>query len=223
MKALGGEENFINNGECLSYSIIDFWKWGFSELDDNTIRGTFAEFIVKTALDEEMVDCNLYTRGWAEYDLDGPIIPALNRNARIEVKCTGLVQSWGMKHPERASFSIAPAKKLDLVKLDYLEDAPRQRNNDLYVFCVYKASDLSENVLDMSLWEFYVIPTQMIENDPSLFKQKSLSLNRLKSISCPVTYSELYGTIKNICGEITLDKMHLFYSDGSITEGSALS
>lgn len=223
MKMYDGNESLINHGECLLYSVIDFWKWAFSNLDDNTIRGTFAEFVVKTALDEGVVNHNLYTRGWAEYDLDGPKIPALNRNARIEVKCTGLVQSWGIKHPERASFSIAPAKKLDPVKLDYLEDAPRQRNNDLYVFCVYKASDLSEDVLDMSLWEFYVIPTQMIENDPPLFKQKSLSLTRLKSISCPVTYSELYGTIKNICDDITSDKMHLFYSDGLITEGSALS
>lgn len=50
------------------------------------------------------------------------------------------------------------------------------------------------------------------------------ALNRNARIEVsPVTYSELYGTIKNICDEITSDKVHQFYPDGSITEGSALS
>ena len=44
-----GNETLINNGEYLSYSMLDFWSWAYSNLLLNVSRGTFAEFIVKSA------------------------------------------------------------------------------------------------------------------------------------------------------------------------------
>lgn len=46
-------------------TINDFWKWGFSDLLSNSLRGIFAEFLVGNALDclnESRVE-------WDAYDL----------------------------------------------------------------------------------------------------------------------------------------------------------
>jgi hypothetical protein len=35
----------------LDAAVSDFWRWAFSDLRDNTVRGVVAEFIVAAALD----------------------------------------------------------------------------------------------------------------------------------------------------------------------------
>jgi len=213
-----GNESLIDDGVYLEPSVIDFWQWAYPDLTDNTMRGTFAEFIVKTALDSGGYNYNPQLSGWAPYDLDGPVIPALNRKARIEIKCTGFVQRWAKRHPEKrpedtANFSIAPAKTPDETG-DYPHLAARQRNNDLYVFCVYTATNHRANILDLSWWEFYVLSTQYIENDKRLCKQKTVSLKTLRSLGndiCPkVSYGELCNSIVNTCNAITSDEVHSF-------------
>ncbi len=34
----------------LDAAVSDFWRWAFSDLRDNTVRGVLAEFIVAAAL-----------------------------------------------------------------------------------------------------------------------------------------------------------------------------
>ena len=49
--ALDPGTSFYGAGEnAFMPSVIDFWRWGFSDLKDNTIRGIFGEFIVAKAL-----------------------------------------------------------------------------------------------------------------------------------------------------------------------------
>ena len=41
-----GEEPIKFRGKDTGLRLRDFWSWGFSDLLDNTLRGSYAEFIV---------------------------------------------------------------------------------------------------------------------------------------------------------------------------------
>ena len=197
-----GNENLINDGKYLPYSMLDFWKWAYSNLILNVSRGTFAEFIVKSALDASGFTYNSEMKtGFEPYDLDGPIIPSLHRAARIEVKSSAYVQLWDIKHPDRTSFSIAPAKLPDRDG-DFKDDAPRQRNNDIYVFTLYTATEKRRNILDLSWWQFYVLPTFKIEQDTILSKQKTISLSRVKELCETLSFDSLCDGIVEACNSI---------------------
>lgn len=197
-----GDEKLINDGNYLPYSIIDFWKWAYSNILHNMQRGTFADFIVKCALDGgEVITRPEIGTGLEPYDLEGPVIPSTGKVSRIEVKSAAFVQIWDIKHPERANFSIAPATLPDETG-DFHQGDVRQRNNDLYVFTLYTATDRRSNILDLSWWEFFVLPTYKIEADRRLQKQKTISLKRVREL-CPVlSFDMLCNAIIDACNSI---------------------
>ena len=43
---LGGGEGFAG----AQRSVLDFWRWGFSDLRENVVRGILAEFLVAQAV-----------------------------------------------------------------------------------------------------------------------------------------------------------------------------
>ena len=45
-----GDEPIKFRGKDTGLRLRDFWSWGFSDLLDNTLRGSYAEFIVAAAL-----------------------------------------------------------------------------------------------------------------------------------------------------------------------------
>lgn len=184
-----GDEKLHSENVLLPFSVSDFWRWGYSNLNERLIRGTFAEFIVKCALESGGVHAdNDAMTGTAEYDLNGP--PLGNGSpARIEVKSTA-----------SASFSIRPARVL--VDGDYKMDSPQQRNNNLYVFCVFRDSTDPDAILDMANWSFYVVPTSAIDSDAVLSLQKSISLSRVRSLASPQTFDSLCAEIKSVCAAI---------------------
>ena len=197
-----GDENLINDGTYLPYTMLDFWKWAYSNLLQNMQRGTLAEFIVKSALDQnDVLVNNTIKTGLEPYDLDGPFISEYNRAARIEVKCAAMVQLWDIKHPDRVSFSIAPARLPDITG-DFKSDAPKQRNSDLYVFSLYTATDRRRNILDLSWWEFYACSTNYL--DEKYPEQKTISLKTLREFCKPCTFDGLYQKISDICTEISV-------------------
>lgn len=196
-----GNENLINDGEYLPYSMLGFWQWAYSNLLQNMQRGTFAEFVVKSALDMNGVHGNAAMKiGLEPYDLEGPWIPEYRRSAHIEVKCAAMVQLWDIKHPDRASFSIAPAKLPDKTG-DFKDEAPRQRNSDLYVFSLYTATDRRRNILDLSWWEFYVCSTNYL--DERYPEQKTISLDTVRSFCRKCAFNDLYGEIHDVCRQIS--------------------
>lgn len=199
-----GNENLINNGEYLSFTMLDFWKWSYSNLLHNMQRGKFAEFIVKCALDQGGIK-NLNEKfALSPYDLDGPWVTAWDRPSRIEVKCSAFIQLWEPRDSKdpicHASFSIAPAKLPDK-RGDYNDAASRQRNADLYVFCVYTAQNRNSNILDLTWWEFYICSTDEI--DEKFGERKSLPLSKLRSFKQPYTFDQLYDQIVNVCNSFT--------------------
>ena len=62
-----GSESFISNGVSKDFILQDFWSWHASDLLDNTLRGSLAEFIVAKAL-----GVSVPKESWSAYDYDVP-------------------------------------------------------------------------------------------------------------------------------------------------------
>ena len=117
-----GNEVLISNGNETAYSMIDFWRWGYSNINHHMLRGTFAEFIVKCALDQGGINTSKEVgTGLEPYDLDGPILKT-GKPAKIEVKNTGFTRRDGTKTKKHPNFSIRPARIPDEVG-DYKREA----------------------------------------------------------------------------------------------------
>lgn len=200
-----GNERLINNGTELPYSMLNFWQSSYSNLLQNMQRGKFAEYVVKCALESNGIDTSTgINTSVAPYDLNGPRIPSKNRAARVEVKSAAFVQLWKIRHPENANFRIAPAVA-PVGEGDYPEGAPKQRNNDVYVFTLYTATDQQANILDLSLWRFYVMSTYEIESDPKLCDRKTITLKTVRERCKELVFDDLCGAIEAACEEIPAD------------------
>ncbi len=80
------------------------------------------------------------------------------------------------------------------------------RESDIYVFCLYTEKDkLKANTLDADMWEFYVLPTKIINDD--LGDQKTIGLSSLKKYCQPVSFYGLKDSIdKAIQSETLIDR-----------------
>lgn len=187
-----GSEQLTFKDKELGSSVLDFWSWAYSDLIRNVNRGAFAEFIVLEAMNNQSGITPPRTNfrvSMDAYDLLSP------DGIRVEVKSSAYIQSWESEHPARISFRIAPAKSLDSSG-NYSADSQYCRHSDVYVFCVWTAMSREQNILDLSLWDFYVIATktldQKVQNQKTITFQSLLSLQPRK-----VDYFGLYEAIRS--------------------------
>lgn len=191
MAPLTTNDKFTFHGSDLDLSIIDFWSWAYSDLLSNTGRGVLAEFIVYSSLKFYPPPTSKMRTNWTPYDLTGP------SGQRIEVKSAAYLQSWDNEYHKHISFDIAPKRAWDPVK-GYSPQA--KRNCDLYVFCLYKALSKDISPLDLDQWEFYILPTSIL--DEKIPTQKKIGLSSLLSLHPIVTdYAGLRDAIETIKGE----------------------
>lgn len=185
MKTLTGNEHFTYDGMPVGILLNDFWAWNSSDLLNNTLRGALAEFIVASALG---IDTAVSRQDWTAYDLLSP------SGRKIEVKCSAYLQSWNPDRLSKIQFSIRPARSWD-AENDFSTEM--RRWSDLYVFCLYASKDRSETPLQLDRWEFYVLPTEVLNQKCG--NQKSITLNSLLTLHpVKVTYDDLRETIENI-------------------------
>lgn len=178
-----GNEAFTLNNKAIGIQTLDFWSWAYSDMRHPMNRAVLAEYIVHSAI--ASVDC--YRQNFRPFDL------LTDNGWRIEVKSAAYVNSQNPNHPDRISFRIAPARMPD-ASGDYKDDAPRQRNCDAYVFCVFKGMSANDSPLNLNLWEFYVLATSVINHARPT--QKNITLPSLKSIGAkPCGYCELKANI----------------------------
>lgn len=167
-------------------TILDYWQWAYSSLLGNTERGNYAEYLVAVALgiaDKTRI-------GWDKYDLKSP------SGVSVEVKTSGYLQTWSQNKLTKPIFSIAASKAWDYKSNEY--EAESKRQADVYVFCVhnYTKKDAGLNPLDLTQWEFYVLPTETLnEKMPT---QKNISLDKVKSLGAVCTnFSGLKDVIEH--------------------------
>ncbi len=148
----------------LDFRLIDFWRWNQSCLLENRTRGILAEFLVKQALKIPMP----VRSEWEDYDLITP------DGLKIEVKSAAYIQSWEQEKLSPIVFGIRPTM--------HYTDNERKRRSDFYVFCLLAEKDPSRiNPMELSQWEFYVMPTSELNRLTG--RQKTITLNALLSLN----------------------------------------
>jgi hypothetical protein len=146
-------------------SVLDFWRWAFSDLSDDDIKGFFAKWLVHKLLgvpSERRVS-------WANSDL----ITA--RGIRIEVKSTAYWQSWkylgedGLPLPQPKHLPAENDSKIRFSGLKARDStAPDSTNtkefkSHLYIFAFQHEKSLDKwNALDLTQWEFFLVPVQAL-------------------------------------------------------------
>jgi hypothetical protein len=170
--------------EELRVSLGDFWSWAYSNLLTNINRGAFAEFVVAQTLgiaDRARID-------WNAFDLS-------YRGKRIEVKSSAYLQSWPQQKVSQISFDVAAKMPWDAETGRSLNLS--QRPADCYVFCLYKATDLSGRtptaVLDLNRWCFYI--AALAELEEKFGTRKHASLKALSEFG-PFSHVQLKSRIE---------------------------
>ena len=180
---LSGDEPFTINGTSIKLTVRDFWSFQFSNIlhDPDEI----AEFLVAKALDQ---DKPFNKDHWTLYDIE-------YKNKRIEVKETAYYHSFNKKGElsKRRVFGITKANS------NY-EDSEKEnrfeRQNDIYVFCLLTGENKDDAwPLEVSHWEFYVVPTTVINKECG--NQKTVSLSRVQSFARAISYNQLKEAIDN--------------------------
>jgi hypothetical protein len=169
---------------ALSGTLLDFWRWAFSDLSDDDIKGIFAEWMVRILLGLPLADSRRVS--WANSDI------ILGNGTRIEVKASALWQSWKLVDENGTPISPVPApvplipKKIRFSSLqartatrptiatDYI-----QFKSDFYIFCFHSQTNPSLwDAWNLADWEFYMMSRQELAE----LKRKSISLTRLRKL-----------------------------------------
>lgn len=160
-----GDEHITFEGMPTGHILSDFWRWSSSDLLNNTLRGAYAEFLVAAALGLEL---DKPREDWTPYDLD-------YGDKRIEVKSAAYLQAWGGDRLSSIQFSVRPTRAW-YPDTGYAGEVIRQ--SDLYIFCLYSVQDSQvADPLCLDGWDFYVLPTKIL--DEQCADQKSLTLSAL--------------------------------------------
>jgi hypothetical protein len=189
---LTGSEKFKNGGSK-SFSVLEFWQYGFSTLNSNVIRGVLAEFIVENAL-KDTAEINL-RNPWGDYDI------VTNEGIKVEVKCCSYLQDWDQKELSRIVFTGLKARKL------YWNPAVSEKvadekgyKADIYIFALLKHRDPETlDILNLEQWCFYILTRSQLKEASD--NGNSISLVRLKKNHIkPVHFTNIKRTIKEITG-----------------------
>lgn len=82
------------------FSVLEFWSWALSDLQDNANRGVLAEFIVAKAIGAEIA-----VRGsWDDFDLVAP------GGVSFKVKASAFLQTWNQCPKTPPSFANLKVK-----------------------------------------------------------------------------------------------------------------
>ncbi len=174
-----GDEPFLAGGKDIDLTIHDFWCMAYSDLLNDTYREMLAEFLVHTALQSRI--------NRSPFGVTSP------SGKRIEVKSAAYLQSCTTDFPSQVLYDITP--KLIWNGENYAREV--KRNCDIFVFCLYTALTRDTSILDLDYWEFYVLPSSVL-ND-KIPNQKTISLSYLLKLDPVKTnYAELGPVIESI-------------------------
>lgn len=173
---LSGTEPF----DGLDASVIDFWRFAMSDLRTNNVRGYLGEFLVARAVGSG--DARVE---WDPWDVTAP------DGTRIEVKTSGLLQSWAQQKLTTPKYRVPAAYGWDAATGAWSTE--QGFNADVYVFCLHNAKTHTEyDPLSVSQWRFYVAGRPAIEAQAG----SSMGLATLSRIAGdPVLYPKLREAI----------------------------
>ena len=187
---LTGTEQFKNVGNK-NFSVLEFWRYGFSNLNSNVLRGALAEFIVENALRKNNeIDIR---NPWGDSDVISP------NGKKIEVKCCSYIQDWDQNDFSKILWSGLKAKSLYWSSaVSAFPRSPADFKSDIYVLALFKHQDHTTlDILDMDQWCFWVLAKEKIKEITK--NGNSISLVKLQKFNLePVSFNLLSETILNI-------------------------
>ena len=184
--------------------ILDFWRWAFSDLLEDTLKGLYAEWMVGNLLGLPMLHGG--RPGYGNYDLRSPL------GLRIEVKSSAYWQSWKLRNedgtlkpaPEIERWRPTPDKTITFGGLRARDAVDRSQEAvgykaDLYIFCFQRETDPARwDALDLEQWEFYVLSRAALASAGV----SSLSLRRLRQLCPPLTARQFQAEGRRIVAEL---------------------
>lgn len=176
-----GDERLHLSGRALDAQLIDFWRWSASDLMSNATRGVLAEWIVARALGIERT----VRVEWDAFDL---LTPSGNP---IEVKSGAYLQSWAQTRLSPIRFDIRPTRL-------ETEAGEAKRRAQIYVFCLLAhQNQATVDPLDLNQWEFYLLPTAILNE--KLPTQKTLGLTGLRKLApLEVKFDEIAAGVNGL-------------------------
>ncbi|MCH8986709.1 hypothetical protein IIA94_00875 [Patescibacteria group bacterium] len=188
VKKLTGDEQFKHIGNK-QFSVLDFWQYGFSNLNSNVLRGALAEFIVENALNNK--DQIIVRNPWGDYDVEA------KDGKKIEVKCSSYIQDWDQEKLSRIVWSGLKAKEIywsEAIK-SYADIKQKDYKADIYILALLKHQDPATlNILDLNQWTFYILAREQLKDISR--NSSSISLARLQKFKLePVHFAQMKETI----------------------------
>jgi hypothetical protein len=185
---LSGQEVFKNAGK--DFSVLDFWQYGFSNLNSNVLRGVLAEFLVEQALKD--TDDIVLRNPWGDFDVE-------YKGKKIEVKSCSYLQDWDQNKLSTVKWSGLKAKGIywnDAVATSDEKEASYKA--DIYVLALLHHKEAETlDILDLDQWSFYVLTKdqlQDISNDGS-----SVSLVKVEKHNIPkLSFKDLGPNIREL-------------------------
>lgn len=165
-----GNDHFILDGKEIEMTMTDFFQWFNQDFTDSSRRSVLSKFIVSSSLglsDSRSKDSR-NVRFHREYDF------LTQDGYRVQIESASYLQSDDGKNPSHISFAIS------------------SWDVDVYIFCLYKATSLSQNPLDLNLWDFFVLPSSTLPDR----KLQAITLPRLTEIG--VWQCDFYGIAAGI-------------------------
>jgi hypothetical protein len=149
---LSGEEMLTG----LDVRVADFWRWAYSDLRSNAVRGVLAEYLVARAVAADRSP----RVEWAAYDVLTP------SGITVEVKASAYLQSWNQRQLSVIRFTGLTGRTW--TPEDGYSEEPTL-NAQVYVFCLHTARSHAEyNPLDAGQWQFRVLPASRLPNAASM-------------------------------------------------------
>lgn len=178
-----GDEPVHAHGQPLPASVLTFWQWSASDLISNAMRGRLAEYLVALALGV----ADGVRMEWDAYDLETA------SGITVEVKSAAYLQRWHQRGPSVITFDIRPTLGWAAATNTYSPE--RKRQADVYVFALLAHHDKATlDPLNFDQWEFYVLPTVVL--DAQLPTQKTISLGMVRRIGAQQVQ---FGELKRVC------------------------
>lgn len=194
-KKLTGQEHFVATG-AKQFTVLDFWQYAFSILNDNVLRGRLAEFLVEAALkDMEDIGVRSSWGDWDVEDFDG---------TKIEVKCAAYIQDWDQADYSNIIFGRLKGKEVyysEAVK-SFKDLAAANYKADIYVLALqHHKEHASFDILDMNQWSFYILTRDRIAEITN--NGMTVSIAKLQNNSVdPVAFTDIQHTINSLKREL---------------------
>lgn len=132
--------------------------------------------------------------GWEAYDIE------TSSGIRVEVKASAYVQTWGQRALSKIIFGIRPTRAWDPTTNVFAKDSQRQAN--VYVFAVLaERNQTNVDPLNLAQWQFYVLPTSVLNDRAPL--QKTINLSSLLRIGALIAgYQELRDAVERASSDL---------------------